>query len=134
VFAPLEASAGAGCSCRPKTAEGNEDFLFEFEAVARGKEAGNGGGGLHLTADSTHGLAAAPPAAGGEESGLLAGVVRSESSGDGYAPDSKALLARAHRWAPLAVWSSDMASWSHNQRQHVSATCCCCLPKVDTSG
>ncbi len=86
-------------TCRPKPAEGKEDFLFEFEALARGKEgkeAANGGG-LHMTADTTYAPAALPPAAGGEESGLLVGVVRGESSGDGYAPDSKALLARVHR-------------------------------------
>ena len=79
----------------------NDDFLFEFEALARQKQAAGGTGtsGLNLTADSTHAPAAPPAPPAGEDRQLLLSGIRTESSGDGYAPDSKALLARINRWA-----------------------------------
>ncbi|GAB4816284.1 hypothetical protein N2152v2_003330 [Parachlorella kessleri] len=85
---------------KPKPVEGNDDFLFEFEALARQKQAAGATGtsGVNLTADSTHAPAARPAPAGGEDNQLLLGGVRTESSGDGYAPDSKAMLARINRF------------------------------------
>ena len=88
--------------CRPKSGGGNDDFLFEFEAAARSKEAPRGG--IQMVADSSHPpapapAAAAPPPPRRQESGLGAGVgVRQESSGNDFAPDSKTLLARVNRW------------------------------------
>lgn len=102
-------------ACRAKAAEGSDDFLFEFEALARGKEAGgrsaSGAGtapGVHnLVADSRLPQASQPAAAAGVEFGgfvgseeslaLMQAPIRKESSGNDYAPDSKALLARVNR-------------------------------------